>query len=53
MEIMICKKTLANNQQCKAFAQKGSVFCYRNDPEQIENALAASQKGGENNIWKE
>lgn len=49
---MTCKKILNNNQQCKAFAQKDSEFCFRHDPEQKDNALVASQKGGENRQLK-
>jgi len=49
---MICKKILNNNQQCKAFAQNDSAFCFRHDPVQKEKALIASQKGGENRQLK-
>ena len=45
---MICKKTLNNGPQCRAFAQKGKDYCFRHDPKQKENELVASQKGGEN-----
>lgn len=45
--MIVCKKIL-NNRQCKAYAQKGKDFCFRHDPVQKENALIASQKGGEN-----
>jgi len=49
---MTCKKILNNNQQCKAFAQKGNDYCFRHDSKQKENALVASQKGGENRILR-
>lgn len=49
---MQCQKILINNLQCRAFAQKGNDYCFRHDPEQKENALVASQKGGENRQLK-
>lgn len=49
---MICKKTLDSGLQCRAFAQKRNDFCFRHDPKQLENALVASQKGGENRVLK-
>ena len=45
---MKCQKRLENNQPCKAFAQKGKDYCFRHDPKQANNALLASQRGGEN-----
>lgn len=45
---MNCKKILNNERQCQAFAQKCKDFCFRHDPKQLDNALIASQKGGEN-----
>ena len=45
---MKCQKILNNNRQCKAFAQKGKDYCFRHDPNQADNALLASQRGGEN-----
>ena len=45
---MKCQKILSNNQQCQAFAQKGKDFCFRHDPNNLEFALQASSKGGEN-----
>jgi len=52
MEPMKCQQQLTNNQTCQAFALKGGKFCFRHDPEQKENALVASQKGGENRQLK-
>jgi hypothetical protein len=49
---MNCKKILDNNQQCRAFAQKGKDYCFRHDPKQAGNALVASQRGGENRQLK-
>lgn len=49
---MKCQMLIKDNQQCKAFAQKGKGFCFRHDPQQTGNALLASQKGGENRVLK-
>ncbi|MCR4324917.1 MAG: hypothetical protein NUV69_04505 [Candidatus Curtissbacteria bacterium] len=45
---MKCQKLLGDNRKCRAFAQKGKDYCFRHDPDQADNALFASQKGGEN-----
>lgn len=45
---MKCKKILSNNQQCRAFSQKGKDFCFRHDPTKAEAKLVASSKGGQN-----
>lgn len=45
---MKCKQKLDNNKQCRAFAQKNNVFCFRHDPKSNEAKLVASSKGGQN-----
>ena len=45
---MKCKKILSDNQQCRAFSQKGRDFCFRHDPTSNKAKLVASSKGGQN-----
>lgn len=41
-----CKATRTDGEPCRAPAQVGRDYCFFHDPEQIEDRITASRKGG-------
>lgn len=42
----VCQATRGDGQPCKAFARRGSVYCFLHDPNQRDAARAARAAGG-------
>jgi len=41
-----CKHIKEDGKQCKAYAQKGSLFCYTHDPDKSRERALAVKSGG-------